>query len=105
MYFFVDESGHTGANLFDENQPILNYGVLSAKTNLDVLAAPKVKKLGKSLASNACMRTSLVLADWSKLLMNWLKFKRNIALGSTSIGWRNRTTQLFAFLIKFLIKV
>lgn len=43
MYFFVDESGHTGANLFDENQPILYYGVLSAKTNIDVLAEPTVR--------------------------------------------------------------
>jgi len=49
MYFFVDESGHTGTNLFDENQPILNYGVLSAKTNLDVLAAPKVRAARKKL--------------------------------------------------------
>ena len=43
MFFYVDESGHTGTNLFDENQPILYYGVLSAKTNLDVLAEPIVK--------------------------------------------------------------
>lgn len=42
MFFFVDESGHTGANLFDENQPILHYGVLSAKTNLDLLAAQEI---------------------------------------------------------------
>jgi hypothetical protein len=43
MFFFVDESGHTGANLFDENQPVLYYGVLSAKTNIDVLAEPIVR--------------------------------------------------------------
>jgi hypothetical protein len=49
MYFFVDESGHTGTNLFDENQPVLSYGVLSAKINLDVLAQPKVKKARSKL--------------------------------------------------------
>ena len=43
MFFFVDESGHTGTNLFDENQPILYYGVLSAKTNIDVLSEPIVR--------------------------------------------------------------
>jgi hypothetical protein len=43
MFFFVDESGHTGANLFDENQPILYYGVLSAKTNIDVLSEPIIR--------------------------------------------------------------
>jgi hypothetical protein len=35
MYFYVDESGQTGLNLFDENQPYLYYGVLSSKTNLE----------------------------------------------------------------------
>lgn len=47
MFFYVDESGHTGANLFDENQPVLYYGVLSAKTNLDVLAGPAIRKARK----------------------------------------------------------
>jgi len=30
MFFYVDESGHTGTNLFDPNQPVLYYGVLSS---------------------------------------------------------------------------
>jgi len=30
MYFYIDESGHTGTNLFDPNQPALCYGVVSA---------------------------------------------------------------------------
>lgn len=41
MYFYVDESGHTGSNLFDENQPILYYGLLSSKDNLDVCVTEK----------------------------------------------------------------
>jgi hypothetical protein len=49
VYFYVDESGHTGTNLFDENQPMLYYGVLSAKTNLDILAELKVQKIRKKL--------------------------------------------------------
>ena len=47
MFFFIDESGHTGPNLFDENQPVLYYGVLSAKTNIDVLAEPIVRMARK----------------------------------------------------------
>lgn len=47
MFFFVDESGHTGTNLFDENQPIFHYGVLSAKTNLDLLAAQEMVRARK----------------------------------------------------------
>ena len=38
MYFYVDESGQTGISLFDENQPVLYYGVLRCKVNLDLLA-------------------------------------------------------------------
>jgi hypothetical protein len=49
MFFFVDESGHTGTNLFDEYQPLLYYGVLSAKTNLDLLVAPYVKAARKKV--------------------------------------------------------
>lgn len=49
MYFYVDESGHTGPNLFDEAQPILYYGVLSSKINLDAAAEGRVKKIRKKL--------------------------------------------------------
>lgn len=49
MFFYVDESGQTGLNLFDESQPYLYYGVLSSRTNLDVLAKKKVIELRKKL--------------------------------------------------------
>jgi hypothetical protein len=49
MYFYVDESGHTGANLFDDTQPILYYGVLSSQLNIDGLARDAVKELRASL--------------------------------------------------------
>lgn len=49
MYFYVDESGQTGLELFDENQPFLYYGVLSSKVNLDLLTLPSIKKLRKKL--------------------------------------------------------
>jgi Protein of unknown function (DUF3800) len=45
VYFYIDESGHTGPNLFDPSQPILYYGVLSSKVNVDILAAQCVKQL------------------------------------------------------------
>jgi len=38
MYYFVDESGNTGLHLFDAAQPLLYYGVLGARANLDVIA-------------------------------------------------------------------
>jgi Protein of unknown function (DUF3800) len=49
MYFYIDESGHTGANLFDPIQPTLLYGVLSASVNLDVVAESAVIQMRKQL--------------------------------------------------------
>lgn len=49
MYFYIDESGQTGNNLFDQVQPVLYYGVLSSKTNLDILAKPTLLSLKKKL--------------------------------------------------------
>lgn len=45
MYFYIDESGQTGLNLFDESQPFLYYGILRSKLNLDVLAEKSLKPL------------------------------------------------------------
>ena len=35
MNFYVDETGHTGPNLFDRTQRVLSYGVLSSPDDLD----------------------------------------------------------------------
>ena len=45
MYFYIDESGHTGPNLFDPDQPMLYYGVLSSQVNVDFLAEEHLQKL------------------------------------------------------------
>ena len=45
MFYFVDESGNTGANLFDPNQPNLHYGVIGCRKNLDIVARPLVERL------------------------------------------------------------
>ena len=50
MHFFIDESGHTGPNLFDESQPMLYYGVLSSKLNIDAVAADAVQRMRKQLS-------------------------------------------------------
>lgn len=49
MFIYVDESGHTGSNIFDEAQPMLYYGVLSSKVNVDVLAETQLVALRKKL--------------------------------------------------------
>lgn len=45
MYFYVDESGHSGPNLFDAEQPILYYGVLSSRVNVDLVGADAIKRV------------------------------------------------------------
>lgn len=37
MYFHIDESGNTGNNLFDPEQQILSYGLISSRLNVDAL--------------------------------------------------------------------
>lgn len=49
MFFYVDESGHTGSELFDATQPVLYYGVLSSDMNLDVLVEERLTPLRKRL--------------------------------------------------------
>lgn len=51
MFFYIDESGHTGNNLFDENQPYLYYGVLGSNLNLDILAETTVLDLRKKVGA------------------------------------------------------
>ena len=49
MFFYIDESGHTGANLFDPEQPILYYGVLSSKVNVDALIEGELNQVCREL--------------------------------------------------------
>lgn len=49
MFFYVDESGHTGHKLFDSIQPTLFYGLLSSKLNVSLLAEPDLKRLRDKL--------------------------------------------------------
>jgi hypothetical protein len=39
MFLHIDESGNSGNNLFDLNQPVLSYGVLSSRWDVDAHAA------------------------------------------------------------------
>jgi hypothetical protein len=47
--FYVDETGHTGPNLFDRTQPVLSYGVLSSPDDLDKVAETELASLRKKL--------------------------------------------------------
>ena len=49
MHFYVDESGHTGTNLFDPQQPMLYYGCLHSRLNVDLVARARVMSLRRRL--------------------------------------------------------
>ena len=49
MFFYIDESGNTGLNLFDKAQSTLYYGVISSPFNLDLKLDRTFKKLRKQL--------------------------------------------------------
>lgn len=44
MYFWIDESGHTGQNLFDHTQPTFFYGILSSPYDLNEVAYDEIAK-------------------------------------------------------------
>jgi hypothetical protein len=78
LYFYVDESGHTGPNLFDENQPILYYGVLSSKVNIDVLAEKELVTLRKRLGVNRLHANDLGNHGIAKISRDIGKLQKNM---------------------------
>lgn len=61
MYFYVDESGNSGSNQFDPNQPCLHYGVLGCAKNLDIIAEPMLARLRKELGARPRIRIRLTM--------------------------------------------
>jgi hypothetical protein len=45
MFLYIDESGNSGNNLFDQNQPVLSYGVLSSRWDVDAHAGDERKAI------------------------------------------------------------
>lgn len=80
MYFYVDESGHTGANLFDETQPILYYGVLSSQLNIDGLACDAVKELRKLLGVERLHANELGMGKLVEISKGLIFIQENLGL-------------------------
>jgi hypothetical protein len=78
LYFYVDESGHTGPNLFDEDQPMLYYGVLSSKVNVDVVSEPLLKAMRKSLGVDRLHAAELGNAGIVLILPKLLQIQKQL---------------------------
>lgn len=53
MFLHIDESGNTGNNLFDQNQPVLSYGVLSSRWNVDAHAKKQHQAILETLGTDS----------------------------------------------------
>ena len=53
MFFFIDESGNTGNNLFDAGQRVLSYGALSSKKNPDALCVKLHNQILRELGEDS----------------------------------------------------
>jgi hypothetical protein len=74
MFCYVDESGNTGLNLFDDSQPILYYGVITCKTNLDVTAKLILSKSRRQLGVNRLHANELGVARLTEIAEPLTKF-------------------------------
>lgn len=104
MNFYVDETGHTGPNLFDRTQRVLSYGVLSSPDDLDKVAESELASLRKKLGVQRLHAAELGmyrLMMWS--IRCWF-CRRSTGYGLMSGRWLNGITPLFRSLIRYLIR-
>lgn len=76
MHFYIDESGHTGANLFDAAQPLLYYGVLSSRVNIDAVAAAGVANQRKKLGVQRLHAAELGVGRLTEIALSIFKLVR-----------------------------
>lgn len=76
MYFYIDESGHTGLNLFDKNQPVLYYGMLSSKINIDLVAEDAVKAMRKKFGVDRLHAAELGVGRLSEIATDIARLRK-----------------------------
>jgi hypothetical protein len=76
VYCFIDESGNTGLELFDPNQPTLYYGLLTAQANLDVVAEPLLKELRQSLGVKRIHASELGVGRLTTIAEKLVRFSK-----------------------------
>lgn len=67
MWVYVDETGHTGSNLFDKNQPIFYSSAFITKTNFDVLASSYLSNIKSSLQIKELHANELGVGELTKI--------------------------------------
>lgn len=80
MHFYVDESGHTGPNLFDSNQPTLYYGILSSPVNVDILSAGPIATMRRMLDTPRLHAAELGNGGLIKIAPSLVRLQKNLDL-------------------------
>lgn len=80
MFFYIDESGHTGNNLFDVTQPYLYYGVIGSLVNLDILAKDEIEKIRKKFGVERLHATELGETKLVNLIEDLKKISKKYSL-------------------------
>ena len=97
MYFYVDESGHTGLNLFDPAQPSFYYGVLSSEVDLNLTIKDRVQVLRKRLGVKR-LHANEMTNEQREVVMELMKEIHNeISLGFHLVLINKYDHSVFAF--------
>jgi hypothetical protein len=97
VFFYVDESGNSGNNLFDPNQPILSYGVLSSETNIDERAAEQFAGILEKVSRPTLHASKLKFDGLRPIANDLLALHRGFRLGFDVYFIEKRAYALVAF--------
>ncbi len=79
MFLHIDESGNSGNNLFDRNQPVLTYGVLSSQWNVDSHATEEFQALLRKVGAESLHASELGEAGLGKIADNLVALHNQFA--------------------------
>lgn len=80
MFFYVDESGHTGTKLFDPKQPRLYYGALSCHEDLNHVAKQATTMMKITLGERRLHATDLGVEKMVKLIPSLMLLQESLGL-------------------------
>src|SRR6266403_108379 len=67
MFLHVDESGNSGNNLFDRNQPVISYGVLTSRWDVDAHGSDEHSAILRGIGASSLHANKLGDAGLSKI--------------------------------------
>lgn len=78
MFFYIDESGNTGNNLFDFTQPRFSYGVLSCTKNAEVLCKSMHNKILKEIGQEQIHANEIGIGGLIKIAPKLVEIQKRV---------------------------